>query len=240
MKKLLLCAFAALPFIVNGQKNIVKVNASSLVLNNYSLQYERKVAPKISVALGVRYMPKDGLPFQEEAEDLFNLDESEINVGRFAMGNIAITPEARIYLSTKKNMRGFYVAPYARYANFDMRVPVRYESNVVSVKRDADFDGKITSISGGVMFGTQYSFGRFVLDVWLVGGHYGTSNGDLDVTFGTPLTPFEQQSLRDQLAEFDPKPFKFTYTVNANNAQMTADGPWAGIRGLGFNLGFRF
>jgi hypothetical protein len=39
-------------------KNTVKINLSSLALNNYSLYYERMLTRKISATIGLRYMPK--------------------------------------------------------------------------------------------------------------------------------------------------------------------------------------
>jgi len=31
-----------------------------------------------------------------------------------------------------------------------------------------------------------------------------------------------------------------SYSVNGSGATIRAKGPWGGLRGLGFNLGFRF
>src|ERR1043165_7273173 len=51
------------------RNNSVKLNLSSLVLKNGSLQYERLVSPKMSFALGVSYMPKTALPFASKFSD---------------------------------------------------------------------------------------------------------------------------------------------------------------------------
>ncbi|HPI55163.1 MAG TPA: hypothetical protein PLU10_10750, partial [Chitinophagaceae bacterium] len=45
-----------------AKPNIVKLNLTSLAFKNISLQYERVLGKKISVACGVRYMPKGALP----------------------------------------------------------------------------------------------------------------------------------------------------------------------------------
>lgn len=239
MKKLLLL-LTLLPLVVTAQKNIVKMNASSLVLRNYNFTYERKIFPKSTFSIGVRVMPKGKLPFQDVLEEYADLDDPNLNIGRFEIGGTAITPEFRFYPG-RKAMRGFYIAPYARYASIDLRVPIKYtyESGGISVTDEADFTGKIESFNGGLMIGTQYSFGRFVLDIWLIGGHYGSSNGDLVATTRI-LNQEEQDALENSLESFDPSPFEYTYEVSANGAKIQSDGPWAGVRALGINLGIRF
>jgi hypothetical protein len=157
----------------------------------------------------------------------------------------AITPEFRFYVS-KNAMKGFYIAPYARYASFDLTLPFKYTYDqdpgpgVNNVAKTATFNGKVTSFSGGLMFGTQFNLGkRIVLDVWWLGGHYGGSNGDLRFDVALPTTE-EQNAVRNSVNNFDPSPFEFESTVNAQGAVIKSTGPWAGFRGLGLNLGFRF
>lgn len=53
------------------------------------------------------------------------------------------------------------------------------------------------------------------------------------------MSPSEQQSLRDELNDLDIPLTRFTYTVDANGANMDIKGPWAGIL-TGINIGFRF
>ena len=244
MKKialLLLC----LPLFTDAQvlglgKNAVKVNLSSLVLKNYSFSYERSITKRISLGLGFRTQPKGSAPFQNTLENIIN--SSDVNISRFQMGNTAWTPEVRFYLG-KGNMRGFYIAPYARFATFDLTAPVKYTASpgggAPAVTKEADFAGKIKSTSGGIMIGTQHRlFKVLVLDIWIIGGHYGTSKGDLN--FSAPLNNDEQTALRQNLNKIDPSPFKFTYNVNGSGAQIASDGPWAGIRGAGINIGFHF
>ncbi len=246
MRKSVPLLLLLLPVFAMAQKNAVKVNLSSLAVKNYHIQYERKLVSKLTLNVGFRYMPKSSLPFQSTFESLGGgLDDEDIRISDFRIGNTAITVEPRIYLS-KKAMKGFYIAPYARYASFDMSLPFTYDEPTgpgTSIKRNADFTGKITSFSGGLMFGTQFNIAkRLVLDIWWIGGHYGTSSGDLDFRPTTPLTPTQQQGLKNTLADFKADPFKFTYDVPANGsgAFIKSDGPWAGIRALGINLGLKF
>lgn len=246
MKKLLLL-FLCIPFLSEAQvpvlsgKNIIKVNMSSLVMKNYHFTYERKLTGRISASLGFRTMPKSSVPFQSTLENV--LDGTDFNFGNFKIGNTAFTPEVRFYLG-KGNLRGFYVAPYMRFASFDVTAPIKYtytpSGGGSSVTTEAPLSGKITSTSGGIMFGTQHRiFKVLTLDIWIIGGHYGSSKGDLVLSRAFP-TAEERNALQQEINSLDAKPFKFKGTVTSTGAFVQSDGPWAGVRGLGINLGFRF
>lgn len=185
-------------------------------------------------------MPKGSLPFKSTFENL--VDGTDLNLNKFEMGNTAFTPEIRFYLG-KGNLKGFYVAPYLRFASFDITAPIKYTYNNGSgnVTDEAPVAGKIRSTSGGIMFGTQHRiFKVLTLDIWIIGGHYGSSKGDLTVTkaFNTQQ---ERDAVKAELDGIDAKPFKFkNAVVTPTGASIQADGPWAGIRGAGINIGFRF
>jgi hypothetical protein len=227
-------------------KNAIKVNLSSIAIRNYHIQYERQLAKKISFQLGFRIMPKGGLPLESTFEKLGGLDDPNLEIGKFEIGNMAITPEVRFYLS-RKAMKGFYIAPYARYASFDLSLPFKYTYDqdpgpaVSNVTKTAIFTGKITSFSGGLMFGTTFNLGkRMLLDIWWIGGHYGSSNGDLSLAVALP-TQQERDAIDATVKDFDPSPFKISSDpATANGKTIKSTGPWAGIRGAGINLGFRF
>ncbi len=235
-------------------KNIFKINLSSLTLNNYSVGYERQIAKNVSFSLGFRYMPKAIIPYASKLQDAVN--NSDINFNLFQMGNYAITPEFRFY--AHKNMRGFYIAPYARYTDFDVTLPVKYSvtQNGQTIKEDALFSGHITSLNGGLLLGTQHNLGKnIIIDIWILGVHGGSSNGNLLATFSPPLSndpapPGYQnpvQSLQSAIDGIKADPFTITGKVNldpggktASSATLNSNGPWYGVRGLGINLGIRF
>lgn len=245
MKKLLFLLLC-IPFISEAQvpilsgKNIVKLNASSLVAKNFHITYERKLTGRISASLGFRTMGKSTVPFKSVLENVF--DGTDFNINDFKIGNTAFTPEVRFYLG-KGNLRGFYVAPYMRFASFDITAPINYTYNngSGSTTESAPMSGKITSTSGGIMFGTQHRiFKVLTLDIWIIGGHYGSSKGTLSVTRNFS-TQQERDALKQELDNIDAPPFKFkNATVTSTGASIQSDGPWAGIRGLGINIGFRF
>lgn len=246
MKKILLIiavfpAFAQAQLL--GGKNIIKANLSSLAFGNYHATFERAILKKMSLSISYRYGEKKALPIEQITKDF--IDDPNLNFGRFMLGNSAITPELRLYLGMGK-MKGFYVAPYARFANFDFTIPIKYQTGFGNFA-DADFVGTIKSTSYGVMFGTQYQIlKKLVLDIWIVGGHYGTSSGDLIATFPNlpngQLTASQRTSLEQAIQDIDVSPFKLKGTIAADNKSGTiiSDGPWAGVRGAGLSLGFRF
>ena len=256
--KRILVLFAFLPFLGNtqsllGGKNIVKANLSSLLFGNYHVTYERALLKKMSISLSYGIMSKKPLPLQNLIGKYIN--DPNLDLGLFQVGNTAITPELRIYIGTGK-MKGFYLAPYARFATTDFTVPVKYTygTGLLTTTANALFSGKIKSSSGGLMIGTQHQIlKKLVLDIWIVGGHYGSSSGELQADFSSnPLTgntsdPYSQQgALQKALNDIKIDPFKFKGTVVrdtdglSRKANIISDGPWAGIRALGFSLGLRF
>ncbi len=240
MKKLLfllLCLplFASAQSLIGG-KNILRWNVGSMALRNYHFTYERSILRNFSLSLSYRTMPKGNVPFQAQLEDAIESDD--INFGKFQIGNTAWTVAGRLYIGLGR-MKGFYLEPYLRFANFDLTAPVKYTAS--GVTKEADFIGNVKSTSPGLMLGWQFQIAtKVVLDLQLIGGHYGSCKGDLNFTTATPLTTQEQDALRQSLADIEADPFKYTYTVNANGAQIKANGPWAGIRGANIGIGIRF
>ena len=226
-------------------KNMIKINILSLPLKNFSLQYERAVAKKITVGLGVRYMPEGKLPlmtiaksFAESNDPNDNFSDQIANIG---LGNFALTPEVRFYMG-KEAFRGFYIAPFARYATFKMSLPFDLETedanNQVTTER-IDLKGDLNTIAGGILFGAQWKLGKMVyLDWQILGPHFGKATGNL--AGKKNLTAEEQADLQDMIDDLDDIPFiKFTSNINSSGAEVKVNGPWAGIRS-GLSIGIRF
>jgi len=229
-----------------GGKNIIKGNLTSLAFKNYQLTYERSLNHFMSLSASYRYMPKGGLPIQSTVKKF--IDNKAINYDLFEMGNNAITVESRFYLGLQK-MSGFYIAPYARFANFDLAVPVSYtykEGSLTApttVTKTANLNGTIKSKSYGAYIGLQKQLlTKLVIDIWFIGGHYGSSNGALNyvATEKDGLPTNAVAALQKTLDDTKLNPFELTSKVNNKGATADMKGPWAGFRGLGLSLGFRF
>lgn len=246
MKKIifvLLCLpmFAGAQSLIGG-KNIFRWNVGSMIMKNYHFTYERSLTKHLSLSLSYRTMPKGSVPFQSQLEKAIN--SKEIDFNKFEMGNTAWTLEGRFYLGLGR-LKGFYLAPYLRFATFDLTAPVNYTYTSTSgpsagqtFTKAANFTGKVKSTSPGLLIGWQIQLAtKIVLDLQIIGGHYGTSNGDLN--FAATLSNDEVTALKSSINNIDAKPFKFTSTVNNNGAQIKTDGPWAGIRS-NIGIGIRF
>ncbi len=220
------------------KKNIVKLNLFALASKNISIQYERVVSRKISVGLGFRYMPEGSLPFKSQLKKIIGEEDTTLinQVDNITLGNFAITPEVRFYTGKKGAPRGFYIAPFVRFARYTTKLPFTYDDG--GVKKSIDLSGSLSTVTGGILFGKQWKLGKSItLDWWLFGPQYGTSNGKIDGK--KTLTPSEQTSLRQELADLDVPLTKITYTVDGNGAVVNFKGPWAGMRS-GLCIGFIF
>ena len=242
-----------------GGKNIVKVNLTSLALGDYNFTYERKILPHITASLGISKLPTRNLPFKSQIQDYTK--SSFIDYDNATVGNFTITPELRLYLIGAGH--GLYVAPYGRYTSMDLFVPLKYDVDLTKPGQPAlsgvqhekaSFSGTVHATSGGLMVGTQFQLlTKVVLDIWIVGAHYGSCDGDLTATY-TPLdqshpnsqiSKAENKGIQDALNTLDPSPFKVKGTLNpnaptTNTADIRVSGPWVGVRALGINVGIRF
>ncbi len=225
-----------------GGNNLVKVSITAPFVNNYNFQYERAIGRKISVGLGIHFMPKSELPFKSRLESLIDDDDVWQNVKNLNTSNFAITPEIRFYFG-KGVFRGFYIAPFAKYATFTADMPFQFDVENpithVTTKETIPLDGKINTYTGGLLFGAQWKLSKLVyLDWWILGPNYGTSTGSINGR--KTLSADEQNGLREQLKDLEDLPLvKTTSTVDGNGAKVDFDGPWAGLR-AGLNIGFRF
>ena len=223
----------------SSKNNIVKINLSALVVKNISVQYERKVAKRVSVAANVHYRPFGQLPFLSSIESA--IDDPSVPVNQLKWGGVGVTPEVRFYVGKKGALNGFYFAPFANISKYKADLPIEYSNG--SIDKTGIFNGSISTVTGGLMLGAQWKLGKSVyLDWWIIGPNYGNAKGDLVLT--TTLSPSERDDLEQQIKDLKADaPFDKlieSYKVTSSGATIRAKGPWGGLRGLGFNIGFRF
>lgn len=225
-------------------KNLFKINLTAIPLNNYSVQYERGIGKRISLVMGFKYMPTGKLPLLSTIESLVDDQKLMNQLNNLQLGSTVFTPEIRLYCG-KGVFRGFYLAPFARFGTFTAQMPIDYDYQDSSnpgtiVNQTIPLDGKIKSITGGLMIGAQWKLSKLMyLDWWILGPHYGSSTGSIKVT--KALSADEQDGLRQELNDIvdEDNPLKATTTVDANGASIDFKGPFGGIR-AGLCLGFRF
>ena len=218
------------------QQNVVKINLSALAFKNISLQYERAVGKRTSVAMNVRTIPMGSLAFQSVIDNI--VDQAFIEYDQIKVGGFGIVPEFRYYLGKKDVLQGFYIGTFVSYNNYTMSLPISYSNNT----RTGIFDGKLNAVTGGLQLGAQFRLSNsLTLDWWIIGPNYGAGNGTLNLS--TALSPSEQSELKNQLENLKnevPLNIIKSYSVSSTGATINAKGPWGGLRGLGFNLGLRF
>lgn len=233
-----------------GGNHILKTNLSADAIQNYNLTFEKSLNHFMSLSVSYATMPKRDLPLQAIAKQF--IDNPNINFDQFKVANNNITVESRFYLGLQK-MSGFYIAPYARFGNMELDVPVKYQyvltptlvngitAPSTTISTSALLNGTIRSQSVGAYFGMQYQLlTKLVLDIWVIGGHYGSSNGKLqfDAPEGTPTIALN--ALKSSIDQTNANPFHLNTIVSGNSVITNTDGPWAGIRGAGLTLGLRF
>ena len=214
--------------------NEIKINLTALIARNISVQYERAISPKMSLALGLHFLPFGKLPGQKLISDI--VDVADINFDEAKIGSWGIVPELRYYPGKKGVLRGFYFGPFFNYSEYKMDLPIYYND------KTGIFNGSVNMFTAGIQIGVQTKLSKKLwLDLWILGPNYGGSSGDLD--FKGQLDEVEQSALRFSIQNIkDDFPVQFieSYDVNENGAAITIEGPWAGLRGAGINLTFKF
>ena len=252
MKKIFTLFFIIIAINVSSQSliggnNILKTNLSADAINNYNLTFEKSLNHFISLSVNYKTMPLSNLPLKSIAKKF--IDNPNINFDNFKFGNTTITFEGRFYLGLSK-MSGFYIAPYIRYGNYDLSVPINYtytpekpspNISLPPVPVNANLDGTIRTQSFGAHVGMQFQLlTKLVLDISFIGGHYGTSTGKLNFLAPVSFPKPAQVELQRILDNTKANPLTLKSVVGPNGAVTDTEGPWAGLRGLGIGVGLRF
>ncbi len=222
-------------------RNLVKINLTSLALKTYSVQYERVLNKTISISGSFRTMPSSGIPFKGSILKAIGDDDEAKNIlETLKLANFAFTPEVRFYVGRNGYGRGFYLALFYRYAKFTANDLLLTYDGSSGTEQHLNMSGELTTNTGGFMLGSQWLIGkRMCLDWWILGPHYGSGKGIFSGASVQPLTQDDQDDLRGDLEGLDIPLIEKTVSVNAQEASLKLQGPWAGVR-AGISLGFRF
>ncbi|QCR24843.1 DUF3575 domain-containing protein [Pontibacter sp. SGAir0037] len=225
----------------------MKINLSSLALGNYSFSYERSLTPKISFVAGYRFMPEQSagdMWISKEISKRFLDEDDELrsDLDKIQLSNNAVTGEFRFYTGKKPGARGFYVSVYGRYTTIKTNYIYDYETQNTSYQLPLQADMK--GFGGGLMIGSQWLIAkRVTFDWYIIGAHYGKLKGDLAAVRDlSPLSASQkaelEQDIEDILVIGDKQYIDATVTDQGVTGKL--NGPLAGIRGLGFNIGIAF
>ena len=227
------------------KKNTVKINLSSLTLNNYSLYYERMLTRKIAATVGVRYMPKTRLTETLLGKQILDQLDEEDNedLQPLAASNTTITAGVRFYTGSRSGAKGFYAELYGRYGMFQLDYDYTFTTN--GKEYDMVIKGKPNGFGGGLLLGGQFNlFKNMVVDIYIIGAHYGKMSGNIDgVSDLSTMTAEEKADMESDINDIAPK-FNdkkiLEAKVDNNGVKGKLDGPFAGIRGLGLSIGWAF
>lgn len=228
------------------RKNSVKINLSSLALNNYNFNYERSLSRKVSFVAGYRTMPSSvigELPLTDKIFTKVDNEKLRNDLNKISASNQTYTGEFRFYGGKHAGARGFYLSLYGRYAKFDVDYDYDYTSNS-NQSYKVPLKSTLTGYGGGLMFGAQWLIAkRVTFDWYIIGAHYGKLIGDgagkVDLS---SLTDSEKQHLKVNLESIVTVKDKKYLDATVNNAGITTktDAPFVGVRGLGFSVGIAF
>ncbi|MFC5284267.1 DUF3575 domain-containing protein [Pedobacter alpinus] len=220
--------------VIHGHKNLIKINLPALALRTYALEYERAIGRKTAASFGFRLMPKGGIPLQGTIDNLIDDPETSKQLNSFEISNQAFTPQIKFYFG-KDIFKGFYLAPFARFANYKVNGDFNFDVN--GTEEIIPLDGELTTITGGLEIGVQFRMGKHIHLNFNFGPQFGSSKGDFNGRKN--LNTQEQDALRDDLEDFKIPFVEQEITVNSTGVNMKVDGPWGGLKG-GIMLGYRF
>lgn len=225
-------------------KHNAKINITSLAFRNISLQYEYNVVKKLNVALGLRFMPKGGIPFLGILQSFIRGEEQEDDMSLILQGTqvsgLAITPEVRWYFG-KRAGKGFYIAPFFRYEQTNINSYFNFETEIEGVFEKINLLGNFHNTGMGLLLGAQFNLSeRINLDWWILGPYYNATRlnirgSDFNLSDGD-LESFE--SLFDDITQNNRVTLESNFTNTSASLKAKASLPF--IRGFGICIGFRF
>lgn len=238
---LVLCFASAYSQSSDNKKNIIKTNLTGYIFRNYNLTYERSLTKRLSIAVSYGKIPAGEIPLVNQ---FLKEDDIDFNLNSVQFSSTQLTIEPRFYLGSGYG-HGFYLAPYYR------QTTIQIDNLIYTVSFENDdfatpitLSGKMNGNGFGLMLGSQWFLGKknnWVIDWWIVGGHYGSSDGNFEGISDRVLSSQEQVELKEALEGIDLSVanFETTITTNARGAKMNLTGPWVGLRS-GLSFGYRF
>lgn len=229
-------------------RNNVQINLSSLALKNYNFSLERSLSKKVTFVAGYRYMPLStisDISLVKTVVDKYLNDQDELknDLSNLSTGNKTYTGEFRFYGGKHPGARGFYLSLYGRYT--DMQVNYNYNFTAANNQKYLiPLKNNLKGFGGGLMLGSKWLIAkRVTFDWYVIGGHYGKLTGDGAGAMNlSSLSATDKSNLKSNLeSDFTVSNQKYvTATVDNTGVTTKVDGPFIGLRGLGFSLGIAF
>lgn len=238
----------------NERRDAVKFNVVGPFTSLYSAQYEKSVSKSISFLLTGFYRPLKQIPFGTELDKLAKsrglgitgVNFEYIFVNEAKIGVLGASPEVRFYLGKKKNRT--FISLFGQYEDFDLNVPASLLVNFRGVDAEIitpiEFD--IQTLSGGLLIGKQFRFGRFGVDAVIIGPHVGRANNvsaEVSQSLLSQLNADERALLKQRIIErfgIDETYYQTDIADAKASIASKRNVPYLGIRGAGLNLAYYF
>jgi len=191
---LLLSLIYFIPRDMQAQKNNIKLNLTNSVLGDFRLGYEYALNEKQTLQLNAGMMIPRKLPWDIVDESVIEEYDAEVKILKKISG-FSFSAEYRFYVAGKKDAPyGFYVAPFAKYNSYTLKLtqyfeymitPSEYDSltptqqqsatyipsySMWNVEAIGTFKDNFNQIGGGVMLGWQWQLGsNITMDLNLLG-----------------------------------------------------------------------
>ncbi|NQX97561.1 MAG: DUF3575 domain-containing protein [Flavobacteriales bacterium] len=134
-----------------AQKNVIKANIFSPIVNTSSFFYERSISEKTSVQLGFYYT------WSRPNFNVWGGTDTK-------WSGYGITPEFRYYPSGN-GLDGFYLAPFFRYEQFKTNVTSQYGTYDSNGNYTSNYDQYLlieSAFGGGFLLGRQWIIAEFI------------------------------------------------------------------------------
>ncbi len=132
-------------------------------------------------------------------------EEDNEDIKPLAASNNTVTAGIRFYTGHRSGAKGLYAEIYGRYGDF--RLDYDYSFTTNGKDYDMVIKGKARGFGGGLLLGGQFNlFKNMVVDLYIVGAHYGKLTGDIDgVSDLSTMTAEEKTDMENDINDIAPK-----------------------------------
>jgi hypothetical protein len=242
-------------FAQDERRKVLKINLSAAALGAASVQYEAVFGKHFSLALGAGYRPKKGIPYVQYFDKFITYGDDKVDYISFdnvkkeaaTIGLFHFTPEIRFYFGKKQAPIGTYLSVFGKYNNYRGDLPVFIDTDYkrVQVRLELPVDTRLKTTTAGLMVGHQFRLGnRFTFDCYIIGAHFGriSVHGESNQNLKGFDDDFRTR-LRDKiLTTFKINEDYLGLVVDNQGVRIDNERPlnYLNLRGLGFNLGYKF
>ena len=175
MKKcILLISLLVLITSNSDAQNVFKLNVANRMFDSYCFSYERGYFTKEGekhrgIVITGNIMQDDGDVLKRGFVKDYVNSLYGLNFDNISMNGFSLSTGFRYYPKAKPILRGMYLEPYLKYANYG------FSSNYVANHNAVDYNfllnnGQISSYAGGLLLGTQFMLWNFItFDLWMMG-----------------------------------------------------------------------